>query len=459
MYKATSLPGLKSIPASAVKNFYILLLLLVVFAVNFAYRDGWENAQGPGDEPAYIESAYNYWHSESFSNTIGSPGYIQITWSPGYVQLMSPFVGILGKETGYKIWRFTLFAGISFLVYLAFSSMFGSIWFGAALALFSQMFLITYAAPTLQTLVCLIYLICFRLLADKARFLGLLFGILLNGIFISGTVGGVFFAFGVLCLIFYPRLIFSRQFFVQFLAGVALFGAVLHYFGYDITKYSEEAALRGRCGLYHQLSLYIVSSGRSVPYLKPGWDDPIKNNVDEYHRHLQAIDRYYLDKFGEREHELRARRHDERWPLFLLDWPWMMAKNPELMREYRHEIFEALKDSALYSFQIILPFGDYNINTTSPKRGMYLIPLMFILILPYLIRLVRKKPLASHGFTWPSRLQILFCLSCLSTLLPLMLVKPLPIYFPPLIPAYLMGIALLTAFFANRIAFFTGARG
>lgn len=464
MYKIIPLPELQSISANAIRHALILLFLLVVFTFNFAHRNGWKDDQAQGDDPVYIETAYNYWHSDAH------PG--RITWSPGYVQLMSPFVGVLGKETGYKIWRFILFAGVSLLVYIAFSRMFGSIWLGTALALFSQMFLTPYAAPTLQALVCLLYLFCFSLLADKTRFLGLAFGILLNGIFVSGAVGGVLFSFGILCVIFYPRLIFSRRFFAQFLASVALFGSVLYHLSYGTASnlnYAEEAAQRGRAGLYHQLSLYIVSSGRSTPYLKPG-DDDAQNNADEYHRHLKAIDRYYLDKFGEGESDARAYRHDKRWPLFLLDWPWMMAKDPELMREYRHEVLKTLRDSlfggdkVFGAFEIAFPFGDYGIHTKSFfKRATYnivsVIFLMLILMLPHLIRLARKKPFASHGFTWPSRLQILFCLSCLSTLLPLMLVKPLPIYFPPLIPAYLMGIALLTAFFVNRITFSAGTKG
>lgn len=380
----------------------------------------------------YIEKAYNYWYSSKH------PG--PLTWSPGYVQLMSPFVGVFGMETGYKIWRFVLFASISLMVYVTFSRMFCSTWLGASLALFSQMFIMPYAAPSLQLLVCLLYLICLLLLADKTRFLGLAFGILLNGIFISGTLGGVLFSFSVLCMVFYPRLIFSRRFFIQFLASLALLGVMHHHLRYDITTISEVSADRGRAGLYHQLSLYIVSSGRSAPYLKP--DDDLQNNVDKYHRHLNAIDRYYLDKFGETEADLRSRRHGEQWPLFLLDWPWMMTKDPELMKEYRQEIFRTLKESLLVSFQISLPFGDYNFNTSSPKRGMYVVPIIFVLMLPHLIGLVRKKPI-NPPLVWPSRLQLLFLLSCLSTLIPLILVKPLPIYFPPLIPCYLMGIALL----------------
>ena len=435
---------MSSSPPSIANPFYILLLLFATFALNFAYHDGWKDAQAPGDEPAYIENAYNYWHSDHFVNIIGNPGYLNITWSPGYVLLMSPFVGIFGQETGYKIWRFTLFAGTSFMVYFAFSRMFGSAWLGASLALFSQMFIMPYAAPSLQLLACFLYLICLRLLIDKTRFLGFTFGALLNGIFISGTVGGVLFSFGVLCMAFYPRLIFSRRFFIQFLAGAALFGVILHHFNYDILKYSEQATQRGRFGLYHQLSLYIVSSGRSAPYLKP--EDDLQNNVDEYHRHLKAIDRYYLDKFGEKEHNLRARRHDEQWPLFLLDWPWMITKDPGLMKEYGQEIFRTLKESLLMSFQIILPFGDYNFNTSSPKRGMYAIPIIFVLMLPHLIGLVRKKPINYRPPPiWPSRLQLLFLLSCLSSLIPLILVKPLSIYFPPLIPCYLMVIALLAS--------------
>ena len=456
LQKAPHSPSSILAPTRAVKHFYVLLLLLIVFSFNFAHRDGWKDAQIPGDDPAYIESAYNYWHSGKH------PG--PITWSPGYAQLMSPFVGIFGQETGYQIWRFVLFASVSFMVYFAFSRMFGSTWLGASLALFSQMFIMPYESPSLQLLACLLYLICLRLLTDKTRYLGLTFGILMNGVFVSGTAGFVCISFGFLCLIFYPRLIFSKRFFIQFLAGAALFTVIMHHFHYDIMTVSEVSAQRGRAGLYHQLSLYIISSGRSTPYLKPGEDD---SKTGEFALHQQAVNRYYLDKFGEDESDARAYRHDERWPLTLLDWPWMITKDPELMKEYRHEVLKTLRDSlfgaerGFGAFEVAFPYGDYGFNTVPfHKRAVYnivsVIFLIFVLILPYIVKLVRKKPLPSSGFTCPSRLQVLFCLSCLSILFPLMLVKPLAIYFPPLIPSYLMGIALLTLFFIKK--YFTVSR-
>jgi hypothetical protein len=437
------------ISTSAVKPLYILLLLLAVFAFNFSYHDGWKDGQGGGDEPAYIENAYNYWHSGAV------PG--QITWSPGYAQLMSPFVGLFGKETGFKIWRFVLFAGVSLLVYAVFSQMFCNAWFGFILALYSQMFWWPYNAPSLQSLACLLYLICFLLLTDKKRFLGLTLGIMMNGIFISGAMGFVFVSFGALSLIFYPRFIISRRFLIQFLACAALFGANLHHLGYDIREYPEIAYVRGSAGLYHQLSLLIVSSGRYVPYLKPGEDDHSQNHVgeyrshqeraDEYYSHLKAVDRYYLDKFGEKEADLRAHRHDGRWPALLLDWPWMMSKDPELMKEFAQDSFRELKENLWMAFEIILPVRDYHVSSKSPKRGVFVIPLIFVLLLPHFIGLIRKEPIGAS--VWPSRLQLLLLLSCLGTLIPLTLVKPLIIYFPSLIPAYLMGVALITSFFIN----------
>lgn len=427
------------------KPLYILLLLLVAFAFNFTHRDGWKNSQWPGDEPTYIETSYSYY--SGVSSSLFPAG--QITWSPGYVQLMSPFIGVLGKETGYKIWRFILFAGVSLLVYAAFSQMFGSAWLGAVLALYSQMFNIPYMAPSLQSLACLIYLICFLLLTAKTRFLGLTLGILMNGIFVSGTVGFVFFCFGALSFIFYPRVFVSRRFLIQFLSCAALFGVNLYHCNFDIRDYPQEAFIRGNVGFYHNLAHLIINTGRSAPYFKPGDDEPKENNPDEFHRQQKAKDRYFLDKYGEKFADIRVRRHDERWPKLFLDWPWMMKKDPELMKEHTQEIFRALKESLWYSFEIILPFGDYNINTLSPKRGMYVVPLMFVLLLPHLIGLARRKPIDAPA--WPSRLQLLFLLSCLATLIPLTLVKPLIIYFPPLIPSYLMLVALLTVFFISGV--------
>jgi hypothetical protein len=270
----------------------------------------------------------------------------------------------------------------------------------------------------------------------------------MNGIFISGTVGFVFCCFGALSLIFYPRLFVSRRFLIQFLACAALFGANLHHFGYDIRGYPERAFIRGNVGFYHVLSLYVINSGRTDPYLKPGDDeDTGQKNPDEFHKHLRARNRYFLDKFGEEFNDIREHRHDERWPKLLLDWPWMMKKDPELMKEFAQDQFRTLKESLWYSFEIILPFGDYNVNTKSPKRGVYFIPLMLVLMLPHLIGLARRTPIGAPAL--PSRLQLLFLLSCMATLIPLIVLNPISLYFPPLIPPYLMGVALLTAFFIS----------
>lgn len=445
-----NLTNLSARQKNAMRHLSILVLLLVAFIYNFAHRDGWQDSQWSGDEPLYIEKAHNLWQSGT------TPG--SITWSPGYVTLMSPLIGIAGKEMGYKLWRFALFLGMSFLAYAAFFRMFKSTWIGVVAALYIQLFLMPYASPSLQGLVCLLYLMCLCLLTENTKYLGVVFGILLNGIFVSGAVGSVLFTFATLCLIFYPRLVFSMRFGAQLVVGVVLFSAVLHSFNYDIKNYSDEASQRGRAGLYHQLSLYIVSSGRSSPYLEPGEDDPALG-VDEYHRHLKAIDRYYVDKFGEKEFELRAYRHDVRWPLFLLDWPWMIGKDPALMREYGYDVFETLKNSITGAFEIIFPFGDYDVNTKSPKRGVYLFLLIILLTLPSTANFAQKGPQAKS--IWPSRLHIIFGVSILSTLIPLTLVKPLAIYFPPLIPAYLMGaglFALLLVHLAKKLIIVTGYR-
>ncbi|MBI5937549.1 MAG: hypothetical protein HY850_06855 [Betaproteobacteria bacterium] len=426
------------------KHIYIVFLLLAALAINYTHRGGWEDVRPPGDDPTYVESAYDYWHKGAH------PG--AITWSPVYVQMMSPFVGMLGKKTGYQVWRFAIFAGVTLMAYAALTQMFGTVWFGAALALFSQLFLLPYLAPFLQTVICLLYLLCLYLLAYQTRFIGLVFGLLLNGIFISGALGFVLLSFATLCLIFIPRMVMDRRFWFQVMAGLICFVAVLHNFSYDISRYSEEAAQRGRAGLYHQLSLYIVSSGRSEPYLAPDEADPRQYYSTEYERHLKAIDRYYLAKFGETENELRATRHDARWPLFLLDWPWMMERDPELMRGYIVDDLRALRDSLLGSFQTINPFSAYRLDdykvtdrASFVSRAVFNIGsvalLLFILILPYLAGHLRTKLVQLPG--QPSRIQALFLLSTLAALVPLMLVKPLPIYFPPFTPAYLVGLGVL----------------
>src|SRR5438477_7937515 len=90
-------------------HIYVSLLLRVTCAYNFAYRDGWKNAQMPGDDPAYVAAARSHW--DTSGNQVRG-----MTWSPGYIALMSPFIGMFGEETGYKLWRFGLFGTVSLLV-------------------------------------------------------------------------------------------------------------------------------------------------------------------------------------------------------------------------------------------------------------------------------------------------------------------------------------------------------
>lgn len=424
-----------------------VLLLLVVFTFNFAHQGGSDSAQAPGDDATYIQSAYDYWQSGAY------PG--AITWSPSYVQLMSPFVGVLGKEAGYKTWRYLLFAANCLMVYAVFTKMFGSAWMAAVLALFSQLFLMPYLAPSLQMLVCLLYLVGLLLLSGKARSIGFVFAILLNGIFISGVMSFVLFAFGALCLVFYRRLIFSRRFLVQVLCGLVLFVAVLHHFKYDVSKYSEEAAQRGRAGLYHQLSIYIVKSGRVAPYLDAVSSQ--ENFSTEDARYRKVIDHYYLEKFGANENDLRAVRHDARWPLFLLDWPWLLEKDPQLMHEYMREVLKTAVISVAGSFQIVDPFRPYRLDDYKVVgvgsiiwRGVFnvvaVLLLLAALILPDVVR--RDRGQSKTSLVWPSHLQLLFLLSTVAPIVPLMLVKPLPIYFPPFIPAYLVALA----FFGRKLS-------
>lgn len=233
------------------------------------------------------------------------------------------------------------------------------------------------------------------------------------------------------------------RFAAQLLVGVALFAATLHHFKYDIRIYFEEATKRGRAGLYHQLSLYIVSSGRSTLYLRPGEDDPNLHNVDEYHRHLKAIDRYYQDKFGGIEDELRQKSQDPRWPAFLLDWPWLIKKDPDLMKEYGVEVLRTFSGSMLTAFEAVTPYD----NKPSIKRAIINVGVMFFVAFAALLPYLRKFSAGGHAepenLRMPTRQQMLFALSCVATVVPLILVKPLDIYFPPLIPVYLLVVATL----------------
>lgn len=417
--------------ASSKKHLILVLLLLLAHAFIFAHRNGWQDAQMPGDEPSYVEKAERFWRSNVYQ---------RMTWSPEYVVLMSPFVGILGQEEGYKVWRFTLFASVSLLAYFAFARMFGSAWFGFVLALNTQLLWAPYASPSLQALAAVIILVCLLLLQGQSKNLGLVFGLLLNGIFVSGVINTIMSAFGALCLFFYARSLFCRRFFYQVSVGVAIFAMMVVSHSYDLTKYPEEALIRGRAGLHHQLSLFIFSSGRSSAYLNP--EETVPNT---YHGHLEAIERYYKDKFGNTEAFLRSQKMDEKWPAFLLNWPWLIEKDPELMRDYFYQEISTLVGSFYNAFQIILPVEKYDPNTTSRIRGNYHLSLIVVLTLPYLMLLGRKGSPSSLQLTWPSRLQLFFTLSTLAIFVPLMLINPLLIYFPPLIPAYLMGIALLSS--------------
>ena len=351
--------------------------------------------------------------------------------------MMSPLVGLLGQETGYKVWRLALFAGVSLLFYFAFSRMFGSAWYGAAMALYAQLFWTPYASPSLQTLVIGIFLICLLLLEAGSRNIGIVFALLLNGIFISGVMNFVLLSFAVACLIFYPKSLFQKKFILQLLAGVAFFMFVIVSHEFDIRKYPENAASRGRAGLHHQMSLFIFNTGRSTAYL-----DPSVNATNSYHGHLAAIEKYYIDKFGMGESDLNAHHMDKRWPASLLDWPWLLEKDPELMKEYFREEINVLYGSLAQGFQIILPSGAFNINETSWRRSTYAVPLLLALLLPSLYGMARRKRTTTLRTAWPSKLQLLFTLATLSIIVPLMLVNPLIIYFPPFIPAYLMGVTL-----------------
>lgn len=430
------------------------IVLLLAFAFNFWHVDGWEDNQGPGDDPIYVDSAYTYWHQGD------RPG--AITWSPGYVQLMSPFVGLLGKEPGYKVWRFVLFSAVTLSVFGVFAQITGSLWIGSVLAFFSQLMLMPYQAPSLQMVVCLIYLFCLWLVAARAKYMGLVFALLLNGIYISGTLSFVLLAFAVFCLLFHRETIFTWRFLFQSALGVALFAAVLQHFSYDIRLYPIEAADRGRAGFHHQLAEYLMKSGRVTPYLTPEEADPAREYPSEYERHQNAFDRYYLEKFGETQGEVRAYRHDPRWPQFMLDWPWLIEKQPALMQGYAVDVLRTLGRSLLGSFQVVNPFAPYSLDDYKSEDwasfiylAVFNIGAVILLILalasPHWV--ARKYKRGEPALpTRPSRLQWLFLLSTLSALVPLLLVKPLPIYFPPFIPAYLTALMLVASALSRGLA-------
>ncbi|MFN8369800.1 MAG: hypothetical protein U0T83_04140 [Bacteriovoracaceae bacterium] len=404
---------------------HLLICLTLILSLLFVYnqRDGWKDSQAPGDEMSYVEMAHRFWHFNVHQS---------ITWSPANVMLMSPFIGLLGHETGFKVWRFILFSTISIATYLTIFLIFNSSWYGFILALYSQLFWVPYASPTLQSLIWLLYLVCLSLLTYKTRFLGIVFGLLLNGIYISGVVNTTLAAFVLLTLIFFHKHIFKKTIIIQSIVGLLIFVLLLVYQKFDITKYGAQSAQRGRAGLHHQMSLFIFETGRSKRYL-----DPNEKVPETYHGHLKAIEKYYLDKFGFSEGDLNNESVDPSTPQFLLDWPWLYKKDPALMTEYAERVLLTFNQSLSSVFQIIFPFGEYNCNDTSYKRGVYSLYLIILLSLPNLIKSFRKN----SEFKWPSKLHWLFLTSTLAFFVPLLLVMPLFIYFAPLYPFYIVTIA------------------
>lgn len=412
------------------KHLLVCLLLILAHIAIFTQRGGWMDTLGPGDEPHYVQKADGFWHAGARTG---------MTWSPGYVALMSPFVGLLGKEVGYTVWRFVVFGGVSILAYLAFARMFGSLWYGAVLGLCAQLFWATYTAPSLQMLAAAILLGCMLMLQRSTRWVGFVLSLLLSSIFVSGIFSTIFAAFLAGCLVFAPRSLFTRRCALQFSTCIVVFALMALTHGYEISTYPQQALDRGRSGLHHQISLFIFNSGRSTAYLNPGETVP-----DTYRGHLDAIERYYLDKFGHTEGYLRTHRMDDTWPAFLLNWPWLAEKDPDLMREYGGLNLQTLVDSLYNAFQVNLPFGTFDLNETSFLRGNYHAWLAALLLLPALASLaLRRSP--PWLPSWPSRLPLLLALSSTSILVPIMLIKPLLLYFPPLIPAYLTGAGLVSA--------------
>lgn len=412
------------------KHLLVCLLLILAHIAIFTQREGWMDTLGPGDEPHYVQMAEGFWHAGIRTG---------MTWSPGYVALMSPFVGLLGKEAGYTVWRFVVFGGVGILAYLAFARMFGSMWYGIVLALCAQLFWTPYAAPSLQMLSAGILLTCLLLLQGTMRHLGLVLALLMNGVFVSGIFSSIFTAFLACSLVFAPRSLFTRRCALQFSTGIAMLLLMTWTHGFDLVGYPQSALDRGRAGLHHQISLFIFSSGRSAAYLNPGETVP-----NTYLGHLDAIERYHLDKFGHTEEYLRTHRMDDTWPAFLLNWPWLAEKNPELMKDYAALNIRTFVDSLYNAFQVILPIEKFNINSATYARGNYHLYLLAILLFPSLV-MIRLKKSRQPMPTWPSTLPLLLALSSTSILVPIMLIKPLLLYFPPLIPAYLTGAGLVSA--------------
>src|SRR2546422_10004661 len=98
--------------------------LVASFFVIFSWHGGWQNGQAPSDDPTYIEKALATWSK-------GQPA--DIEFSPLHVDLMAAFVGTLGPETGYKIFRACLLLAASLLLFLH-------------LELFLKSFLVRFAA-------------------------------------------------------------------------------------------------------------------------------------------------------------------------------------------------------------------------------------------------------------------------------------------------------------------------
>ncbi|MFN8369806.1 MAG: hypothetical protein U0T83_04170 [Bacteriovoracaceae bacterium] len=382
---------------------------------------------GPGDEPGYITRAKTLWDTGKDDHFI--------TWSPGYVLLMSPFVGILGEVEGYKIWRFFLFGTLSLLIYFTFRNITGSSWLGLILSICYQMLYLPYISPSLQTSVSLILIISLFLLTNYEKNLGIVFAILINGIFISGILPPVIASFGLYCLIFLPKLVFTKRFIKQVSVGFVILISFIFYKSYNLMDYGKECEIRGRAGMHMQLQLFMMYKNLDAPYV----DKPEDLLDYSYHKRVKFLDKYFLDKFGYSKLHLRNNKMDPKWPGFLLDWPWLIKKDPDLMFAYIDNILLTLKDSLKNAFQIIIPIGKYDVNTTSAKRGNYQFIILLIMILPFIINRFKKSPV--QKIHYPNTTQLALTVCSLSILVPLLLYNPILIYCPPFIPAYLMAMA------------------
>ena len=416
----------------AIATAIAVFLLVILSAVTYSHRGGWIPNGGVGDEPAYIHSAYLFWTKGAVEH---------ITWSPGYNALMSPFVGIWGESLGFGIWRFVLFTALSLLVYFNFKIISGSRFIAFVLAFYAQNSLIIYESPNVQSLVAVLFLTSMLLLSGSKNRIGIVWSVLLFGVYVSGVMSFVFMSFVIVSLLFFRKLVFSQRFLKQFSLGSALFLGCFIAGNFHKNSFSRTSADRGRAGFYNQLAQFIWSTGRTKKY-----KDPAAAQLKDFSAAFPYIDKYFAERFGYPIGELREMHIQDGWPSFLLNWPYLWKRDPKLMKAFALDSRSMLVDSLRNMVLAVTPFKKFHPIVPAEEKQDWTILLSSLLLAWFSFAIFLSKGARSASPPKPNPRQIAFAICCLSILVPLMLVKPLDLYFPPLIPVYLFGLVLASKY-------------